>query len=92
MKAVQVVLDDALLKRLDRIARQRKLSRSAVIREMLERALQSEQMDALVERERASYEKRRTTDEERETHELLKRAANAALSRLDPKPGAHRFR
>ncbi len=83
MKAVQVVLDDALLKRLDRLARRRKLSRSAVIRETLERALRSERMEELVEKERRSYVHLRPTDEERETHELLKSAAQTAMDRLD---------
>ena len=83
MKAVQVVLDDALLKRLDRLARQRRMSRSAVIRDTLERALRMERMEQLIDKERRAYAERPLTKDEQESHQLLQSAARAALDRLD---------
>ena len=82
MKPVQVVLDEALLARLDRAARKRKVSRSAFIRETLETALGSVALERLVAAERASYERQPQTADEKAAHRALRAASSRAMQKL----------
>jgi metal-responsive CopG/Arc/MetJ family transcriptional regulator len=55
MQTIQVVLDDKLLKAADAVARRRKVNRSALIRQALERHLKHLHELELEERDRKGY-------------------------------------
>jgi metal-responsive CopG/Arc/MetJ family transcriptional regulator len=82
MKPIQVVLDNALLRELDRCARQRNVSRSAFLRTALADALQRYKTAEQVERIREAYSHRPQTAEERRTAAALLRS-QAAGARSD---------
>lgn len=82
MKAVQVVLDEALLARVDRSARFLKTSRSAVVRHLLELGLEQEGIAALARKEARAYGKTPETKEEREALGALGKAQKRVLDDL----------
>jgi len=59
MQTIQVVLDKKLLHAADRVARQTKKNRSALIRDALREHLRSLEMRALEERDREGYTRQR---------------------------------
>ena len=82
MRPVQLVLDEALLERVDHFARRRKVTRSAFLREALTETLDrlqiAEQVEAIREAHRAMPE----TKEERATARALQRSQGRLLRRL----------
>ncbi len=58
MATIQVVLDDALLELADRVAKQQRINRSALIREALRTHLKKLRYAELENEERAAYEQR----------------------------------
>ena len=64
METIQVVLDKKLLQATDRVARQTKRNRSALVRDALREHLRRLQILALEERDRHGYSRQpRTADE-----------------------------
>jgi metal-responsive CopG/Arc/MetJ family transcriptional regulator len=57
METIQVVLDKPLLQAADRVAKQLKRNRSALVREALREHLRRLEIRALDERDRAAYKK-----------------------------------
>lgn len=57
METIQIVLDEDLLRAADRAAKRLDVNRSALIREALRRYLKQLQIEALVRRDRAGYER-----------------------------------
>jgi len=82
MKPVQIMLNEDLLGRLDRVARKRHLSRSAFIRRSLEAALEAEQTRELIEAERRGYAAHPVAVEEERGYRSLAKAQEAVLARL----------
>lgn len=82
MKVVQIVVDEPLLDRVDRLARKRGLSRSAVVRRLLASGLREDPIAVLAEAERRSYRRRPPSKEERAAFEALSRAQERVLERL----------
>lgn len=82
MKAVQVVLDEALLARVDRSARHLKTSRSAIVRHLLELGLEQQGLAALAEKEARAYAKTPETKQEREAMGALGKAQKRVLDDL----------
>jgi metal-responsive CopG/Arc/MetJ family transcriptional regulator len=72
MQTIQVVLEEKLLKDTDRVVRQKKTNRSALIREALREHLKRVREQELDEQERRGYEKFPQTLDETE---WLERAA-----------------
>lgn len=56
MSTIQIVLDDDLLKVTDKIARQRKVNRSALVREALRAHIKGLRIRELEEREKKGYQ------------------------------------
>lgn len=82
MKAVQVVLDEELLARVDRSARHLKASRSAVVRHLLELGLEQEGLAMLARKEARAYAKSPETKEERDALGALGKAQKRVLDDL----------
>jgi len=82
MKAIQIVVDEPLLARVDRLARRQRLSRSALIRRLIASGLEEHQVAVLAEAERRAYEARPPSKEERAAHRALARAQERVLARL----------
>lgn len=82
MKAIQIMVDEKLLTRVDRAARRRHVSRSAFIRRSVEAALSSEHLRALVEADRKAYEARPQTAEERASYRALSSSQARVLGEL----------
>ncbi len=82
MRAIQIVVDEPLLDRVDRLARKGGESRSAVIRRLLAAGLRDAQIAVLVEAERRSYRRRPPTSEERAAWSALSREQQKVLERL----------
>jgi metal-responsive CopG/Arc/MetJ family transcriptional regulator len=72
METIQVILDARLLQATDRVARRRKMNRSALIRDAIRAHLRSLEIRDLEERDRKGYEVAGQDDE------LLRWAAEAA--------------
>lgn len=83
MKAIQIVIDEPLLDRVDRLARAWKTSRSASIRRLVSAGLREHQLAALAEAERRSYQKRPPSKDERAAFDALTRAQQKVLERLE---------
>jgi metal-responsive CopG/Arc/MetJ family transcriptional regulator len=64
METIQVVIDSELRQAADRVAKQRKVNRSALMREALRAHLKKLHIEELEERERRAYEKYPQTEEE----------------------------
>jgi metal-responsive CopG/Arc/MetJ family transcriptional regulator len=82
MKAIQVVMDADLLERLDKSARAKRLSRSELMRHLLETALDAEQMLELVEADRRGYARQPMTPKERKDADALSKAQERVMARL----------
>lgn len=82
MKAVQVVLDEELLARVDRSARHLKTSRSAVVRHLLELGLEQEGLATLARKEASAYKKTPETKDERDALAALTKAQRRVLDDL----------
>ena len=82
MKAIQVVVDEPLLERVDRLARKQKVSRSALVRRLLASGLREEHIAVLAEAERRAYQRRPPTASERAALRELSRAQERVLERL----------
>ena len=80
MLAVQVVLDEKLLKDLDREAKKASQSRSEFIRHAVREVLDRRQYLADVEAERCAYERRPETKTEKTGRAALRRGGNRALA------------
>lgn len=83
MKPVQVVLDEEMIRRIDRRARKVGVSRSAFIRDALEQILRGERLDELSAQERAAYQARPLTNDEQSAARALRGAQDRVLARLD---------
>jgi metal-responsive CopG/Arc/MetJ family transcriptional regulator len=81
MKAIQIVVDEPLLHRVDRLARKQRLSRSALIRRLISSGLREEQIVALAETERRAYEAHPPSREERAAFRALSRAQRRVMDR-----------
>lgn len=62
MQTIQVVIDDELLRAADRQARQKKVNRSALVREALRGYLKLQEARERERRDRAGYEQRPDTE------------------------------
>jgi len=82
MKAIQIMVDEKLLSRLDRAARRGHLSRSAFIRNSVEVALSAGQLQALVEAERKAYQDKPQTADERAAYRALSASQARVLREL----------
>ena len=82
MKAIQVVLDERLLARVDRSARHLKTSRSALVRHLLELGLEQEGLAELARKEARAYGKTPETKEERDGFDALGKAQKRVLDDL----------
>lgn len=87
MKAIQIVVDETQLARVDRAARRGRESRSAFIRRSIDRLLDAEELRALVEADRAAYAKRPPTSEERAGARALEAGQRRALGDLAEEDG-----
>jgi metal-responsive CopG/Arc/MetJ family transcriptional regulator len=85
MKTVQIVLDEELLAELDRVARKRRASRSAFIRESVAQTLSALRIREQVEAERRAYLRRPQTADERAALRTLSRAQDRVLAQLGKK-------
>ena len=63
METIQVVLDKKLLQATDRVARQTKRNRSALVRDALREHLRRLEIRALEERDREGYSRHRREDD-----------------------------
>lgn len=82
MKAIQVVIDEGLLARVDRSARKLKTSRSAVMRHLLELGLEQEGLAALARKEARAYAKAPESKEDRDAFDALGKAQKRVLDDL----------
>lgn len=82
MKAIQIVVDEGLLARVDRSARQLKTSRSAVVRHLLEVGLEQEGLTALARKEARAYAKTSESKEDRDAIDALGKAQKRVLDDL----------
>jgi metal-responsive CopG/Arc/MetJ family transcriptional regulator len=87
MKAIQIVVGEDLLKRVDRSARRLKSSRSAAIRRLLELGLENEALSALAKAEAKAYRRRPVSKRERGDMRVLEVSQARVLddlARMDP--------
>lgn len=87
MKAIQIVVDEDLLKRVDKSARRLKSSRSAAIRRLVELGLENDALTALARAEAEAYARTPESKEERAAFRALSRSQErvmADLARTDP--------
>jgi metal-responsive CopG/Arc/MetJ family transcriptional regulator len=87
MKAIQIVIDEDLLKRVDRSARRLKSSRSAAIRRLVELGLENEALTALARVEAEAYARTPESRPERDAFRALTRSQQRVmgdLTRTDP--------
>ena len=82
MKAIQIVVDENLLRRVDRAARRQRVSRSAIVRRLLEVGLERESLAALAEAERRAYAEKPLSAAERDALGDLQRAQERVLDEL----------
>lgn len=82
MKTIQIVVDKALLREVDQLARKLGVSRSAWIRQSIEFRLGQERLKELVERERAGYSRHPVTKAEKEAFRALAAAQDRVLAQL----------
>jgi metal-responsive CopG/Arc/MetJ family transcriptional regulator len=85
MKAIQIVVDEELLERVDRAARRRKSSRSATIRRLVGIGLEQEALAALALAEARAYRRKPETAEERAATRSLARSQQRVLDDLAKK-------
>jgi len=64
METIQVVLDSKLRQTADRLAKRKKMNRSAIMREALREYAKRERIREMEERDRRAYEAHPQTDEE----------------------------
>jgi metal-responsive CopG/Arc/MetJ family transcriptional regulator len=87
MKAIQIVVDADLLKRVDRAARRRKSSRSAAIRRLLELGLENDALAALARAEAEAYARTPESKDEQVAFQALSRGQRRVmddLAKTDP--------
>jgi len=82
MKAIQIVVDEDLLRRVDRSARRLKSSRSAAVRRLLEAGLESEALAALARAEAEAYARVPESKEERAAFRSLERSQQRVIDEL----------
>ena len=82
MKVIQIVVEEAMLGRIDTLAKRRGLSRSAFIRSALEAKLVDERIAVLVDAERSAYAKHPPSAAERAAFEALSEGQDRALALL----------
>jgi metal-responsive CopG/Arc/MetJ family transcriptional regulator len=82
MKAIQIVVDQELLARVDRSARRLKASRSAAVRRLLELGLEQEALTSLARAEARAYARKPVSREERDALASLERSQNRVLDEL----------
>jgi metal-responsive CopG/Arc/MetJ family transcriptional regulator len=85
MKTVQIVLDEDLLAEVDSVARKRRSSRSAFIRESVAQTLAALRMRSLVEAERRAYRQHPQSADERAAFRGLSAAQDRVLAGLGKK-------
>lgn len=83
MKAIQIVVGEELLERVDRTARRLDLSRSAAIRRLVELGLEQEALAALANAEARAYARKPVTREERDALRALGRSQRRVLDALN---------
>jgi metal-responsive CopG/Arc/MetJ family transcriptional regulator len=64
METIQVVIDSKLLQTADRLAKRKKVNRSALVREALREYAKRERIREMEERDRRAYEVHPQTEEE----------------------------
>jgi metal-responsive CopG/Arc/MetJ family transcriptional regulator len=87
MKAIRIIVDEDLLKRVDRSARRLKSSRSAAIRRLVALGLESEGLTALARAEAQAYARIPVSSQERAAFRALGRSQQRVmddLTRTDP--------
>ena len=82
MKAIQIVVDEDLLRRVDRSARRLKSSRSAAVRRLLEVGLESEALAALARAEADAYARVPESKDERAAFRALARSQKRVMDEL----------
>lgn len=82
MKAIQIVVDEQLLARVDRSARRLKTSRSAEIRRLVEMGLEQDALAALARKEAAAYARTPPSKDDRAAFESLARSQKRVLDDL----------
>lgn len=82
MKAIQIVVDEDLLRRVDRSAKRRRSSRSATIRRLVELGLQQEGIAALARAEAEAYARRKPSAEDLAGFRALSRSQQRVLDDL----------
>jgi len=82
MKAIQIVVDEDLLRRVDRSARRLKSSRSAAVRRLLEAGLESEALAALARAESKAYARVPESKEESAAFRSLAKSQRRVLDDL----------
>jgi len=82
MKAVQIVVDEALLARVDRSARRLKSSRSAAFRRLVEIGLEQEALAELARREARAYSAIPQAKEDAAAFKALTRSQRRVLDEL----------
>jgi hypothetical protein len=79
MKAIQIVVDAELLRRVDRSAKRLKSSRSAAIRRLVAMGLETESLHALAAAEAEAYRRKPESDDERAAFRGLERSQARVL-------------
>ena len=82
MKAIQIVVDEDLLRRVDRSAKKRKSSRSAAIRRLVELGLQQDGVAALARAEAEAYARLPPSRDDVSGFRALSRSQQRAMSDL----------
>ena len=81
MKPIQLVIDEELLTQVDRRARERRVSRSAFIRDTLVEAFRRLRYQELAEQERLAYARKPVTVSERRAVRHMQREGDRAIAR-----------
>lgn len=82
MKPIQIVVDRGLLTRIDREAHRLRLSRSAFVRDAVNRVLGARDLQAKIEAFEREYQRKPPTAEERRLDAVLSRHAARMMDEL----------
>ncbi len=82
VKAIQIVIDEDLLARVDRSARQLKSSRSAAMRRLVELGLEQEALTALARAEGRAYARKPQSTSESTAFRALARSQQRVMDEL----------
>jgi metal-responsive CopG/Arc/MetJ family transcriptional regulator len=85
MKAIQIVVDEELLARVDRTARKLRTSRSATMRRLMQLGLEREAVESLARAEAKAYARKPTSQEERAAFRALAKSQARVAGELSRK-------